>query len=241
MAASESPAKLIGGPPQSEYSALLANKLFTQQLTGFKRIRSSNGLGVIETPENLVRGKASKSLSCELCDKTFRFPNELRHHVQSFHEGIKFCCDKCDKTFATRYSLSKHAASAHEGKKYTCEFCKKGFTDRSNMRKHIKSIHQKVRYPCQFCDRHFSQNCHLQSHIRSFHHKVRVICRLCDKLFTRKDHLLAHFKSRHKGEKFPEELIITNAAGVVDEAATAAAKPSQLTSISSTISGDSWP
>ena len=60
--------------------------------------------------------------------------NNIKHHVQTVHEGLgKFKCDKCIKFFTNKQALNKHIEAIHEGYRnyYKCEQCDKSFSQQS--------------------------------------------------------------------------------------------------------------
>ncbi|GBG29115.1 Zinc finger protein 1 [Hondaea fermentalgiana] len=170
------------------------------------------------------KGPVLKKQVCHLCNKSFRFPNELKRHIEGVHEGIKFPCELCEKAFSTKCNLHKHINAAHNGRTYMCPVCKKSFTDPSNLRKHIKSIHERQRYACDICGKQFTQNSHLRTHVKSFHERRRYPCTVCAKDFSRKDHLQAHMRTVHTA------LPMATAAMNMDSATAAAAAAVQALS-----------
>ena len=78
--------------------------------------------------------------------------------------------DECEYKVATTQSdLKRHIESVHEKVKYPCNQCEKQFTQQGNLRKHIESVHEKVKHPCYQCGKQFTQQGHLKGHIRKKH------------------------------------------------------------------------
>ena len=65
------------------------------------------------------------SLTCDICDSSFKSKKSLKRHITSVHEGKKsFKCDLCGTSFTRKPSLNIHVASVHEGKKpFRCNIC----------------------------------------------------------------------------------------------------------------------
>ena len=63
--------------------------------------------------------------SCDRCEATLTFKENLNRNIVSLQEGNKlFKCDDCDASFSTRFDLERHVASVHDGKKiFSCDRC----------------------------------------------------------------------------------------------------------------------
>jgi len=200
--------KILSEPFSAEAAAVLLQRLreFHYSATNVFPAEFEDSKDIVNAEERCQHAGVKRPLApsteavcndrvCPFCEKTFRFPNELKRHVEGVHKGIKFECSECKKTFTTKCNLNKHVKATHLGQKYPCEVCKKEFSDRSNLRKHVKSVHEKQRFQCKLCPKSFTQSSHLNTHVRSFHEKIRVACPCCTKDFSRKDHLQSHLKT----------------------------------------------
>ena len=86
-------------------------------------------------------------------------------------------------------NLRRHINSVHDGVRYECQQCDHKATDPSTLRRHIKSVHDSVRYECQQCDHKATRPAHLRQHIKSVHDGVRYECQQCDHKATEHSHL----------------------------------------------------
>ena len=105
---------------------------------------------------------AAKKHKCDLCDKGFRSPGELKHHKAAVH-GVgdvkkKHACDLCDKGFRSPAEIKRHQAAVHGvgdvQKNYTCDLCDKSFENPSKLKRHNALIHRIdiVFYKCNVGD-----------------------------------------------------------------------------------------
>ena len=61
--------------------------------------------------------KIKWKFKCDICERIFRGPNELKKHFLHFHER-KLSCDVCGKRFTNEKSLICHVNSIHKQIKY---------------------------------------------------------------------------------------------------------------------------
>ena len=73
---------------------------------------------------------------CNYCGKPFAEKGDLRRHIQSVHEGVKYACNQCDKQLSDQSKLTR------QGVKYACKQCDKQFAEQYSLNKHIKYVHQ---------------------------------------------------------------------------------------------------
>uniref|UniRef100_A0A3P8TIA9 C2H2-type domain-containing protein n=1 Tax=Amphiprion percula TaxID=161767 RepID=A0A3P8TIA9_AMPPE len=83
---------------------------------------------------------ATKSLTCEMCGKAFKYKSELIRHHRT-HTGEKpYSCGTCGKSFSQRCTFSAHMR-CHTGEKpYVCNSCGKRFSQRTHLTVHMRSI-----------------------------------------------------------------------------------------------------
>ena len=95
----------------------------------------------------------NKSLSCNNCDFTTRFKNNLNRHKSKFHvmshqmeiESEKITCKYCGIKQTEKENLDIHMQLEHKNKirKYPCDFSKCDYkaNTKSNLKRHISKIH----------------------------------------------------------------------------------------------------
>ena len=138
--------------------------------------------------------------NCEKCEKKYSRLNDLLHHVQTVHEGVKkYQCDTCGKTYADEKLLEYHKKKLHLLQfDHKCETCGKGFVTKSEMRMHIRKHHEKrLDYKCEFCFQGFCFRRELKSHIFSMHKNPKWTCEICSEIIDQgnpktrmKDHIM---------------------------------------------------
>ena len=70
-----------------------------------KEFSSTNGL---KLHINNIHLKIEEQFACDLCAKTFKQAQTLKHHIRSFHEGLRVQCDQCeDKWYSGPRALKK--------------------------------------------------------------------------------------------------------------------------------------
>ena len=60
-------------------------------------------------------------LECQQCDKAYKTKTKnmnLKAHILSAHEGLRYACNQCSQQFTRQDSLRKHIETVHEGFKY---------------------------------------------------------------------------------------------------------------------------
>ena len=54
------------------------------------------------------------------CEYVFTLAGNLKKHIKSKHEGVRYPCDQCDYLATASYNLKRHIVRRHEGVKYPC-------------------------------------------------------------------------------------------------------------------------
>ena len=69
---------------------------------------------MIEKSQNLISSGRKRADICKVCGKEGRY-NAIKDHIEANHlEGIAIPCNLCDKTFRSRDSLRHHKLRQHQ-------------------------------------------------------------------------------------------------------------------------------
>ena len=97
----------------------------------------------------------------------------LEIHIKSVHGGVfKHSCRQCGELFSKRTNLKRHIQTIHEGLKYNCKQCDYQNQERALLINHIKSEHAGVRYVCKQCFKQFKKKMSLKLHIQKKHDSI---------------------------------------------------------------------
>ena len=77
-----------------------------------------------------------------------------------------YFCENCDFQTNKAGNLRQHVESIHERIRYPCDQCQYKATVKKDLKKHVESIHLGVRYPCNHCDFLATYKGHLTRHLR---------------------------------------------------------------------------
>ena len=111
---------------------------------------------------------------CQQCGHTSKWKHDVKSHILSVHEGVKYNCTSC--SFKTSYSanLRKHVKSVHDQEKFECDRCDYKASRPETLRQHAKSVHDKVKYECESCNYETSWPNHLKQHEKLVHSKSLI-------------------------------------------------------------------
>ena len=140
-------------------------------------------------------------IKCDLCEKTFNNPYNLKGHVREKHEkkkSEKAICNICGKVLLSKYILSIHHKNMHEivELKYKCEKCGRMLESKGKLKRHMET-HFIQKTPCTICGKSFSN---VERHMKTIHGKdedKRTQCQDCGKGFQSQSHLKMHQMSVH--------------------------------------------
>ena len=85
------------------------------------------------------------------------------------HEGIMFPCALCDKSFKWKDNLAVHISMVHDKDTVSCHQCGIKLSTKSNLSRHIKTFHSsgvEGGYICECCEGAFSSQRLLQIHVK---------------------------------------------------------------------------
>lgn len=154
--------------------------------------------------------EAKPKNQCEVCQKSFRYPSDLRKHMNTHSKTVKseedtkkpvHQCNVCNKIFSKRQLLRDHKKthnSTREGPKiFPCHICKKEFSKQAALSTHIQR-HRDDGLTCMKCRKMFTTKVDLKKHISSVHPDDAagcVDCPKCKRSFTSKARLDRHKES----------------------------------------------
>jgi DNA-directed RNA polymerase subunit RPC12/RpoP len=136
----------------------------------------------------------SRPYSCEECNRTFRFVENLQKHIAQGHsdESKPHKCDTCGKRFPHQWNLNRHIQSHTGERPHVCEICNKRFMRAQHLDQHRK-VHEGQRYPCDLCGKQFTHLRNLQRHKRT-HGQKMYACDMCEECFMQPEYLAEHKK-----------------------------------------------
>ncbi|TRZ06909.1 hypothetical protein HGM15179_020198, partial [Zosterops borbonicus] len=146
---------------------------------------------------------------CEVCEKGFHRPSELKKHSET-HKGKKIHqCRHCDfKTSdpfvlsgtSDPFVLSGHILSVHtKDLPFKCKRCKRGFRQQNELKKHMKTHSGRKVYQCQYCEYSTTDASGFKRHVISIHTKdYPHRCEYCKKGFRRPSEKNQHIMRHHK-------------------------------------------
>jgi len=149
---------------------------------------------------NFYKPTPEKHHKCEQCDFYSTTKSNLKKHVQSQHDGIRYQCPHCDHTTSQKIRLKSHILSKHDNNdhyEYHCEKCAYRTNDKPNLNRHIASQHDGILYYCDQCDYKSKQRSLLKGHIEAKHEGVQYNCDKCDYKGAFKGSLRKHIVKHH--------------------------------------------
>ena len=107
---------------------------------------------------------------CNQCGKSYDKRN-LQRHINQVHEGLKYKCELCQKMFSEPANLKRHIMCVHDKQKpYRCSVCNKAFGQKSDMEIHTDTVHGNLKpHACNFCSLSFYVKKYLKIHIKRVH------------------------------------------------------------------------
>ena len=89
---------------------------FTNEIVNVEKIAAiSTNIQELEEQINQYLEKCQDGLySCLLCGRTGNRSRNLKNHIETHIEGLKFPCEKCGQTFRSRNALNQHIFYKHK-------------------------------------------------------------------------------------------------------------------------------
>ena len=76
-----------------------------------------------------------KPFKCDFCEASFSKNSNLKTHVETIHEKIKYVCERCPASYGRKYLLSKHIKKVHSTSKIKEEHFE---IDKFNIKENIR-------------------------------------------------------------------------------------------------------
>ena len=128
---------------------------------------SDQNLAFLE--ESLESGIKAQQLTCDICDKVFKFPSKLLRHKESVHckdYSLPFHCNVCPFKAGSEDTLRRHI-NRHKTV-IKCETCDFSTTSIFNLERHVKQ-HEKKTIPCDICMQFVASVDALRKHKKNKH------------------------------------------------------------------------
>ncbi|BFY97575.1 hypothetical protein BsWGS_00615 [Bradybaena similaris] len=164
------------------------------------RKRFSNQNQIFESAENFDsidikdgdKIGADGKLLCRFCDRRFRYPSQLKDHMQSHSGHRPYMCTECGMDFMKEHHLKAHQFTHTGLKPFTCDACGRSFNQKANLQRH-KLIHETTRtFKCNTCGKMFTQPQTLKAHQVVHADRKPFECSICGKEFGRYHNLQGH-------------------------------------------------
>ncbi|GBN19912.1 Zinc finger protein 366 [Araneus ventricosus] len=157
-------------------------------------------LGV--TVPNWSRPAIQSQLRCEICERVFQYPSQLRDHMLIHTRVRRFVCQVCGMKFMKEHHLKAHQATHSSVKPFACPICGRTFTLKANMERHTYIHNTERRFTCEQCGKKFSQPQTLKMHMISHSDVKPFACNICGKGLSRAHNLRAHMAIHRNNKPF---------------------------------------
>lgn len=172
---------------------------------------------------------------CNICDSTFKTPDQLKRHVkihevkEEFQDGLdesfesnsgKPYCKVCGKTFSEALDLLAHAEIHSHMQQFKCDLCLDTYLDEEKLKSHLLSSHlsQMTENSCRLCGKRCQDQKSLIKHSWEHSREKSHSCSKCGKSFHNKARLKRHIVSHKKksavceicNETFPDGRSLMN-------------------------------
>ena len=152
--------------------------------------------------------KKLKTFVCTVCAKAFLSKHELKYHIESKHENIRYNCDKCDKGFRRQRSCKEHIQRCKIRNKLPPQSISEKLP-KSNLAKPIDppqstlENQSQARLPelidliCNHCEKNYGTKEELEMHIKSMNEGKLFSCSQCNYSSFYRCNIYFHIDSQH--------------------------------------------
>ena len=144
-------------------------------------------------------------LLCKQCQFSTIRNEDMRGHIQRFHEGIIYTCEQCGFVTKWKQMLRNHMKSKHTTRSLQCmeENCSFSTYSDKILRNHIEVKHEgRVRYKCENMNCEFGTNHKKNLKDHSFIHTGEKThkCNHCNYTSYHEGNFKEHVKTHNKGK-----------------------------------------
>eukprot|EP00090_Calanus_glacialis_P006238 TRINITY_DN14884_c0_g1_i2.p1 TRINITY_DN14884_c0_g1~~TRINITY_DN14884_c0_g1_i2.p1 ORF type:complete len:358 (-),score=62.40 TRINITY_DN14884_c0_g1_i2:39-1112(-) len=94
---------------------------------------------------NIEKGKDSKRIDGDVCDKTSKVKPNLNEHTKPMHPKT-YKCEICDETFTESWKMEEHLEHHGNERPFKCSICEKGFYMKWRMEKHTSDHRVDIKF-----------------------------------------------------------------------------------------------
>ncbi|XP_022245321.1 zinc finger protein 366-like [Limulus polyphemus] len=156
----------------------------------------------IDNVEESTGGRRKKvhQITCEVCQRVFMYPSQLKDHMIVHTQTRRYSCNVCGMKFMKEHHLKTHRLTHSSVKPFFCPICGRSFSLKANMERHVLVHSADRRFSCEVCGKKFTQAQTLRAHMVSHSEVKPYSCSICGKGLSRAHNLRAHM-ALHKNSK----------------------------------------
>lgn len=133
------------------------------------------------------------SLSCVVCDKTFREEWARKRHLKTHSADGTCVCPTCGNVFSSQFCLNRHEKSVHQEKKdHQCDQCNARYSRKDALQIHVNGHHGETPFKCERCHKTYKLKKSLMKHHCNGQPKPLPQCLVCGKKFKKTKYLKQH-------------------------------------------------
>ena len=102
----------------------------------------------------LNRVPKTTSVSCSVCEKTFKGASKLKSHQQVHASSMDIILTKCDLCMyeaKNESQVNRHKQAAHQ-ENVQCMYCSFEATTKYSLKQHTRAKHKESKFMCKLCD-----------------------------------------------------------------------------------------
>ena len=168
----------------------------------------------IKDDKGTTKSKSKMKPKCDICNKTFTGPYELKRHMNLHTRDKAFRCVYCTKLFFRDTSLAGHIRKYHKQiednpRFIKCKVCCIAFLDEESLNKHK----EEYPYSCTSCNKHYTTSHSFKAHMNKHSSGKSYQCELCNASFLMADDLRSHARKCHKSGQSKDSMQASEQTG----------------------------